>query len=215
MVKEIQMSDLETKNRILDKALDHFLQFGFSKVTMNEIAEDLGMSKKTLYQYFAGKEELLLAVLNRMHAETAARIDALVEDTQIDFPEKLRSILGIVASFQSRLTPHFLTDIQKHVPEAERCSDQFRNERMHLMTARLLDEGVRKGIFRRDLPIDLIVLIYAGAVQMLQRPESLNQLSMQPSMVHMAAADVLFNGILTAEGRSRLHATPVSSAVPL
>ncbi len=209
------MSDQETKNRILDKALDHFLQFGFSKVTMNEIAEDLGMSKKTLYQYFTGKEELLLAVLNRMHTDTAVRIDALIDDVQMDFPEKLRSILGIVASFQARLTPHFLSDIQKHVPEAERCSDKFRNERMHQMTARLLDEGVQKGIFRNDLPVDLIALVYAGAVQTLLRPESLHQLSMQPSMAHAAVADVLFNGILTAEGRTRLHPTSAPSAVPL
>lgn len=50
------------RKRILETAKEFFLEFGYKKVTMDEIADSLGMSKKTLYQYFPSKYELLSAV---------------------------------------------------------------------------------------------------------------------------------------------------------
>ncbi len=51
--------DIEIKDRILSRAEEMFLKFGYSKVTMDEIAANIGMSKKTLYKFFPSKEELV------------------------------------------------------------------------------------------------------------------------------------------------------------
>jgi AcrR family transcriptional regulator len=194
---ELSMSDQEIIRRILDKSLEHFLQFGFSKVTMNEIAEDLGMSKKTLYHYFPSKEELLLAVMNRLHAETGSRIDAVVDDKNLSFAQKFRSILSTISAFHARMSPHFLADLQRHAPEAGRCSKEFRNERMRGVIGKLLDEGIREGIIRQDINQHLIGLMYVGAVQMLLDPERLSELSMTVTQVHQEVSKTMFGGILT------------------
>src|SRR5690606_41317726 len=60
--------DEDVKKRIMDEARSLFFRYGFSKVTMDEAAEGLGMSKKTLYRYFPSKEVLLEEI-------TAAHID--------------------------------------------------------------------------------------------------------------------------------------------
>ena len=60
------MEENEIKVKILHKAEEMFLQFGFSRVTMEEIAMELGMSKKTLYRFFPGKEQLLKEMINGM-----------------------------------------------------------------------------------------------------------------------------------------------------
>lgn len=202
------MSDQETKNRILDRSLDHFLQFGFSKVTMNEIAEDLGMSKKTLYHYFPSKEEMLLAVMNRLHAETASKIDVFVDNQSMDFVQKLREILNVVAAFHAKMNSHFLADLHKHAPEAGKCSSEFRHQRMRSVIGRLVDEGMQRGVFRKDVNKEMITLIYAGALQTILQPEIFAQLSLSVAQVHQAIGKVLFAGILTDEARKNFAMEP-------
>jgi AcrR family transcriptional regulator len=110
------MTDFEIRNRILEKAEEHFLQYGFSTVTMSEIATDLGMSKKTVYTHFQSKEDLASEMVKRMQDDISHQINELVDETGMDFIEKLKRILRITAMHHSRLTPHFRMDLQKHAP---------------------------------------------------------------------------------------------------
>ena len=196
------MSDQEIKQRIHEKALDHFLQFGFSKVTMNEIAEELGMSKKTLYHYFPGKEVLLAAVVSRLHEETANEIETLVDNTTIDFSQKLHGALNILAAFHGKMTPYFLADMEKHAPEVCRVTNDFKRDRIRNIMGKLIAEGVQKGVFRNDIDQELIVLIYAGALQHLLRPDIFNKLGLSVSQIHKTIGSVVFNGIVRPEARN-------------
>ena len=83
----------EMKVTMLAISKEHFLRLGFSKVTMREIATDLGMSKKTLYEYFQSKEELLSEVINRLQNEVREKIDATIENVEIDFLEKIEKTM--------------------------------------------------------------------------------------------------------------------------
>lgn len=195
------MSDLETKQRIQEKALDHFLQFGFSKVTMHEIAEALGMSKKTLYQYFPGKEELLAQVLNDLHEETATKIETIVNDESMDFEQRLQGALDVLSAFHGKMTPYFLSDMEKHAPEVCRAANDFKRDRIRAIMGRLVGEGIQKGIFRNDIDQELIVLIYAGALQHLLRPENFNRLGISVAQIHQTIGSVIFEGIVKPEAR--------------
>jgi AcrR family transcriptional regulator len=201
---ENDMSDNETRERIEDKALDHFLQFGFSKVTMNEIAEELGMSKKTLYHYFPGKEDLLAEVVRRMHEETATRIEALVDDESLDFVQKLHGALDILSAFHAKMSPYFLADMEKHAPEVCKVSNDFKRDRIRIIMGRLVAEGIQKRVFRDDIDQELIVLIYAGALQSLLRPDTFNRLGLSVSQIHKTIGSVVFEGIVRPESRNEL-----------
>jgi AcrR family transcriptional regulator len=209
---EDRMTELEMRNRIIEKASEHFLKFGFTKVTMNEIATDLGMSKKTVYAHFLSKEELLSAMMNKIHADTAARVESLMGNQEMDFFEKLVNLLNVSAEFHQKITPHFLMDIRRHVPEVCKDSDDFIKTRVEAVLGSIIAEGVRKQVFRADVNEQLLTMMYLGAFQMLMRPDMLSQLPFTTHQVMDTIGRVMFTGILTDDARNRLRALRNESA---
>ena len=88
----------EIKERILKQAEQLFLQFGYSKVTMDEIAANLGMSKKTLYKFFPSKEELVREIIYKMRCGVKDYIDDLLANNEMDFVEKLKRLMNLIGS---------------------------------------------------------------------------------------------------------------------
>ncbi len=193
------MTDDDYKGRIQNKALEHFLKFGFSKVTMNEIAEELGISKKTIYQYFPSKEDLLSEVITILHERTANDIETLISDQSVDFRQKLRGALDILTAFHSRMTPYILADMEKHAPDVCKANDEFKRQRIRNVWSKLVGEGIQKGVFRDDMDKELIVLIYAGALQHLLHPDTFNRLGLSVSQIHKTIGTVVLEGILRRE----------------
>lgn len=204
----MSVSDSETRDRILEKARDHFLQFGFSTVTMSEIATDLGMSKKTVYTYFPSKEDLASEMVKRMQEEISSQMNALVDDQGMDFIEKLKRILDITVSHHSRLTPHFRMDLQKHAPGACKCTDEFQQNQTHSVVSKVIQEGIRKGVFRSDLEEPIVTAMFIAAFESLLRPESLGRIQRTIPQIIEAISGVMFQGILADEARGRLYPQP-------
>ncbi|HVN79090.1 MAG TPA: helix-turn-helix domain-containing protein, partial [Terriglobia bacterium] len=105
-----------TKSRILEIARDKFFQLGFTRVTMDEIARDLGISKRTLYEHFTSKEELLREGLKQMTQEVERTIEGTLRDDTLDFVDKLIRVWTFMASRLSRIGPIFQSDLQRHAP---------------------------------------------------------------------------------------------------
>ena len=206
---EMSISDSETRDRILEKARDHFLQYGFTTVTMSDIATDLGMSKKTVYAHFPSKEDLASEMVKRMNEEISSQMQLLVDNQDLDFIEKLKRILDLTVSHHSRLTPHFRMDLQKHAPGACKCTDDFQHQQIYTVVSKVIQEGVRKKMFRSDIEEPIVTAMFIAAFQTLLRPESLNRLQRPIPQIVEAIGGVMFQGILTDEARHRLHAQPL------
>lgn len=194
------MSDLEIKNRILQQAREHFFKFGFSKVTMNEIATDLGMSKKTLYAYFPSKEELLVELLRQLQNEIETTAERLIADETMDFGEKLSKLMGLIHGYHSKLDAHFLADLQKSAPESWKLCGHFELERMKNNVSAIIRQGVEQGIFRNDVNEEVLVMMYTILMQNMMTPETLRRLPLSTSELYDAMMKVLFGGVFTNEG---------------
>lgn len=192
-----------TRSRILDVSREYFFRLGFSKVTMSEIATELGMSKKTLYEYFQSKEELLSEVISSMQNEIRTKIDEIIASTSIDFVEKMRLLFSHGAVFHSKFSNHFLLDIQKNAPQVWKSCDDFRMERMRKNIERLVKEGIANGVFRSDLNEHVLVVMYINSIQQLVTPQMLEQLPVSMKQLFETIITVLFEGILTEEARSK------------
>src|ERR1700733_10404471 len=88
--------DQSFRSRIVDAARELFFDHGYSKVSTSEIAEAIGISKKTLYKEFETKEDILRACVIPRLLESAVRVDSILADRVMPFPEKLKSIMSIV-----------------------------------------------------------------------------------------------------------------------
>ena len=200
------MSDLIIKDRIVSKAGEMFLHHGFSRVTMNDIAIELGMSKKTLYDYFASKEELLAAMMEKELRLCASKIDALVDNAAMDYFKKLFDLLEVSSDFHTRITGHFMLDIHKAAPAIANSCETFLKDRIPLTMRRLLQEGMEKKHFRRDIDAQLVTMVYLSAFHSMMQPDVLSNLPYSAKQVSETISRTVFAGILTDDARQQLHA---------
>lgn len=201
-------SDLETRNRILETVREQFFKSGFTRVTMDEIASGLGMSKKTLYRFFPGKDELLREVVKLNMREIERGIDAIVQDESRRFVEKLKELMTFLAMRLAKIGPLFMQDLQRNAPEIWKEIEAFRRQKAMSLFGGLIDEGIQKGVFRSDLNQQLLTLMYANLIQSILNAEALSQLPLSASQAFEAISKVLFEGILTDEARANYAAHP-------
>ncbi|MDR3609931.1 MAG: helix-turn-helix domain containing protein [Ignavibacteriaceae bacterium] len=197
------MEDIEIKQRILKKAGEMFQQFGFSRVTMEEIAVELGMSKKTLYKFFSGKEQLLKEMVIAMKCKLEDYVMELWGNNEISFLEKLKNLMNYIGNQSSALKGPLAHDLQKNFPDLwEEIRESRRTHSLQKFSL-LIDEGIQKGVFRKDIDQQIVVLLYIHAIQGILNPEVLTQLPYTYNQVFDSIIRVFLEGIFTEEGRNQ------------
>ena len=196
-------SELVVRDRILHCAGEEFFRHGFSRVTVDEIAAKLGMSKKTVYKHFSSKDDLLREVTRFTINEMATRCADILHDERIAFVDKLRNMMTSVGVNYSKLARPLIEDLQKHAPHIWKEIADFRTERINKDFDALLQEGMEQGIFRQDIDRQLILLIYSNAVQTIINPEMLMNLPYTATQVFETIMKVMFEGILTEEEKPK------------
>ncbi|MCZ6879341.1 MAG: TetR/AcrR family transcriptional regulator [Acidobacteria bacterium] len=196
-------SAVEVRNRILEVARDQFFSLGFTKVTMDEIAHELGMSKRTLYQHFPGKKDLLRQALLNKAQRISEGLGNIIESNHAHFGRKLEQALTFVATEMPHLSPIFLRDIQRHAPDVWQELDQRRQETIRTRFGKLIKEGIKAGFLRKDIEAELLVFLFSTLVQNVMSPETLSRLPLSASQAFAVISGVLFEGILTDKGRAK------------
>lgn len=195
-------TDLNRKTRILESAREQFANRGFSKVTTDEIASELGISKKTLYKHFPKKETLLQEVMEWTMYEIRQGAEKILNDDRLEFTEKLESIMTFIGGQVSRyLTKPFLRDIKRSAPELWARFEAFRKEQINSKFSNLITLGIKIGVFRKDVNQQLVVLVYLNAIQNIIHPETLSHLPFTASEAFESIIKIIFEGILTDHGR--------------
>ncbi len=191
----------EKRDRILTQAEEMFLQYGYSRVTMEEIASALGMSKKTLYRFFANKETILRERVSARQCEFMDRIDEVWKQPDVDFVGKLRKTLDFFAERSSKVNRFH--DLQKQVPDLWKEICAFKKEKGTEKIRQLLSIGFDSGIIRSDLDRDIIILLYTNAVESILKPEVLSELPFSGPQIFETISKIIFEGILSEDGRRK------------
>ncbi|MEE8461610.1 MAG: TetR/AcrR family transcriptional regulator [Acidobacteriota bacterium] len=194
---------LEVQNRILKVAGSQFFSLGFTKVTMDEIAHELGMSKRTLYQYFPGKKALLRSALLSRTERISEGLGKINQSNETPFGKRLEQALTLVATEIPHFSLIFLRDIQRHAPEIWQELDQRRQEHIHTRFGQLIHEGVKEGFLRKDISAEMLVLLFSTLIRNVMNPETLSRLPLSAPQAFSVISGVLFEGILTDKGRSQ------------
>src|SRR5580698_8212239 len=161
-----------TQEKILNAAQKRMVQFGYRKVTMDEIALDLHMSKNTIYKEFVGKEEIAKGLVKRLQQQLNTGL-VNIEKTQKD---PLRIFADSVLLLRKQLGPwfeHFFREIPTELPVLWEEFLHFRNEKI-LGIRSLVEKGSRNGIFRR-VNASIATEAYLGAVKAITSPRFLDE----------------------------------------
>ncbi len=199
-----------SEGKILDAAYRLFLGKGYRHTTMDEIALDLGMSKKTLYKYYPGKMDLLSASFEVLKTKMTAKVEAILENKYIPFPLKLKSMLTVVATHLAPINPELFEDLREYAPEIWEELRLYINDSAYERFQKLIAQGVSQGLVNPKINISLVVMLYAAAVQSLldpkfrsQFPDSIQKgMKLSTSDVYDQAITIIYNGILTEEARN-------------
>jgi AcrR family transcriptional regulator len=184
----------EVRERILGVAEELFLTHGFGRVTMDELAAELGMSKKTLYQHFASKEEICAAALERAFAVVDAALEQALGEEGLDFSERLTRFVRIVAARFDRSGP-FLRDLRRDAPALYDRAQELRREAIQRRSAALFAAGIQEGALRADVRPELILRMVLTLAEHLVEPRTLADLGMDPAEAYQQVMAVILDGI--------------------
>jgi AcrR family transcriptional regulator len=189
------------RSRVVEAAAALFLNRGFVRVTADDIAARLGISKATLYKVFHGKEDILRAVVRGYLAQVLARVERLIADGSLGFVEKMVALLTLLGDQMARLEPVLVRDLQKHAPGIWGEIEAFRQEKIGKNFRVILESGRREGFFREDVDLDLLLGMFAGLVREFVNPAALLRSGRSAAETFESVIKVFFQGILTDKGR--------------
>ena len=196
--------DRTARQRILGAAREQFLAHGFHRVTMDDLAEGLGMSKKTIYAHFPSKTALLEAMLLEKFRCVEEDLQAIASECSGDFATGLHRLLACLQRHTEEIRPPFVRDIQREAPDLFKVVQARRREVIQRSFSKLLGEGRREGLIRKDIPVHLIIEILLGAVEAIINPPRLAELELSVKSGITAIISVILKGALTPEGRTKV-----------
>lgn len=193
----------EARARILEKAQELFFTHGYSRVTMDDIATELRMSKKTLYRHFSNKEELGEAAIVASFARIGEDVTRVLEDERLDFGERIQGFVRVIADRYGR-SATVLRDLQRDAPALWQRLLEMRREAVQVRFGGLFAQGVKAGALRADVEPRLVIRMVLTLVDQLLRPDVLAEMGMTAEQVYSSMLGVVLDGIRTGrEPRSR------------
>ena len=146
---------MEIKERIQKKAQELFRRYGVRSVTMDEIASHLGVSKKTIYQYFSDKDELVIEVADSIIKYAEQCCDSHCVHAENAIAELFQAMQFGQQMFQE-INPAMLFDLEKYHPQAYKNFLQYKHQYMLKIIERNLLRGIREELYRDDINVDII-----------------------------------------------------------
>lgn len=192
----------EQKELIVKTALEQFKKYGIKSVSIDDICRQMSMSKKTFYQYFPGKEELVAIVLQYMNKCVEGMAQKMMEGKStiecvrmlVDMHQKASDV---------HKEPPFHYDLEKYYPQLYR--EHVRN--IHLGTKQILmqhlQQGKDEGIYREDLDVEMCAVMYSIIQQAYVRNEDEIH-TVSPKRLMRFMMESFLRSIVSEEGKKQL-----------
>jgi len=191
------------KERIIAAARERFLREGFSKVSIDELAADLAISKKTFYKFFENKDDLLGQIVERILRDMNAGFTAIIT-SDASFVQKLDQTMAFVGRQVGRLARPFLQDLQRYAPHYWQRVQHFRRQRMAVNIGALFDQGITGGYIREDINPRVLLMAFVGTVESVINPAVLSQESFSSDQAMRSILRIFFHGLLTEDASREL-----------
>ena len=148
--------------------------YGYSALTMDELAHELGMSKKTLYVHFSGKDAIIDAIVEEIGQVIRDRMDTVLSDPELNFTQKMCALIDVVGSNLAKASPGMLHDLQRFAPHLYQKIDDLRSRNAPSAFGRLIRTGLAEGKVRPEIDPDFAVEFWLQAIRGLMHPQFWN-----------------------------------------
>ncbi len=186
------------REKILAEAEKLIWKFGVKSITMDDIARQVGISKKTIYQHFADKDDIVLQV-TKSHLERDQNEMVCVAGDAVDPIQEMLSMSEMMRKGIHETNPSMLIDIQRHYPKAWEVFLNFKEKYIVTSILENLRTGVRQGLYRSDIDLEVMARLRMESVQsgfnQAAFPNSRDVIHVQEQLLHH-----FIRGILTEQG---------------
>lgn len=154
---------MELRKRILTKASETFFNLGIKAVTMDDIAQSLGISKKTLYGEFKNKETLVVEVMHDFLIEDKKVCDCSIFNTSSAIDEMLH-LMEHMNNMMSSINPLLVLETYKYYPKAWALFDEYKEKFILSKMEDNLKRGKKEGLYRQNIDTAIIARLKLGHV---------------------------------------------------
>ena len=187
------------EHKIIEKATEMYLTLGFKSVTMDDIASMMGISKKTIYQHFENKNELIEAVTMHLFENISCGIDEIITINQNPI-EELFAIKDFVMKHlkDERTSPIY--QLQKYYPQIHKTLMSKQFDKMGDCVIDNLKKGIEQGLYREDINLELIARFYFAGMNSIKDAELFNPIHYSSLLVQETYLEYHVRGISTEKG---------------
>ena len=214
------MEEINIKDKIQKGAEELFMRYGVRSISMDDIARHLSVSKKTLYQHFADKEDIV-TVTCKAHLDRNAQQFQSIRETSRNAIEELVQLSVCLKQNMQDMNPSLLFDLQKYHPKAWGVWINHKNKFIRDSVVRNLKQGIAEGYFRPEIDPEVIAAVRLELVQVAFNEDIFPRERFRLPDVQMQIFDHFVFGLLTDKGRKLYmkykqvnnHSTPKSTVV--
>ena len=190
--------------RILRGSLELFLKAGIKSITMDDIAKHIGMSKKTIYQFFKDKNDLVTASVRKKLKEDEAQIVDIISKSENVIDEMI-NMMKCSEDVLSRINPVVMHDLQKYHHEAWTEFQKFKSGVLISMMEELLTKGMKQGYIRTDIDVKIIARMRVSQIEFGFNTEIFPVSEFSTVKVQMQFLEHFNYGICTLKGYKLLN----------
>lgn len=191
---------MDNKEKVLKRASEMFRTMGVKNITMDNLAADLGMSKRTIYEMFSQKDQLVMESIHYMIMEENAELRKIIDSSE----HVVEALFYIIRRKKEhrRTYPHvFVEDIKKYMPKVQSMFfSNHENLKKYSASYMLLEKGTKEGIFRKDIQIELVDNFLHEVISLIHNSQRILALKPEDSALLNSIFIPYFRGLCTPKG---------------
>ena len=196
--------NMEIKERILETARELFFKYGIRSISMDDIAKELSISKKTIYQAYKDKDEVVHKLfqkkmeLDQKKFHEVSRAAENVIEEMFNIMEQMRRLIG-------QVNPSVFYDLQKYHSDTWKLLKEFREDRIVMMVEEMLVRGMKQGYIRPDIHPKILARLRVEQIEMSFNPNIFAPEKFKVVDVQIALLENFLYGICTLKGHKLIN----------
>jgi AcrR family transcriptional regulator len=195
---------MEVKEKILETSLNLFFKYGIKAITMDDIAKEMGISKKTIYRFFKEKDD----IVNQLSEIELQKNQLMMEEMRKQANDPIHEMILISIHVQkvfAEINPVFFYDLNKQFSRALNDFKKFKSDCMFTNLKRNLIDGIAHGLYRSDLDVDFAAQYRVLQMDMFMGGSDFEFKNTSMAKAHQLIMDIFMHGISTVKGHKLIN----------
>ena len=195
---------LETKQRIIKVTEELVFRYGVKSVSMDDIAKELGMSKKTIYQFFKDKDEIVHVLFHEKLKEDHKKFHGILSGSSNVIEEMINLMRNLGEMFR-KVNPSTFYDLQKYYPKTWKLFLDFKEDFIFKTMEEALLRGIKQGMIRPDINVKVLVRLRMEQIDMMLNPRVFPPEKFSIADVQLSILEHFLYGVCTLKGHRLIN----------